>query len=152
VKFKDEITPERLKALAALSLADGVAMREWRYGYMSSGPSAMPALLRRRADIHVPPDPADASELLTTMFTEGMDQAISVAADRFEAVLGADSQAMMHVHLAEINLVTTGGAPTGKGCVVRSPFLVKRMSARTKTSATFATALLMGTWRLASMT
>ncbi|MGN6482715.1 tetratricopeptide repeat protein [Luteibacter sp.] len=111
VKFKDEITPERLKALAALSLADGVAMREWRYGYMSSGPSAMPALLRRRADIHVPPDPADASELLTTMFTEGMDQAISVAADRFEAVLGADSQAMMHVHLAEINLVTTGGRP-----------------------------------------
>lgn len=111
VRFSDEVSMERLRALAGLSHGEGVAMREWRHSNIGSRPDDIQALLRRPRDVHVPPDAPDAAELLQTMFDKGLDEAISAAADRFEAVLGAAHPTTVLLHLAEINLGMTGGRP-----------------------------------------
>jgi tetratricopeptide (TPR) repeat protein len=111
VNFADEVSIERLRALADLSHGEAVAIREWRHSHMVALPEDIPALLRRPRDVHVPPDATDAEGMLRGMFAEGMDAAISAAADRFEAVLGPKHSAVVCIHLAEINLGMTGGRP-----------------------------------------
>jgi len=111
VRFRDDVSAEHLRALADLSRGEGVAMREWRHSNTTSLPKDIPALLRRPRDVLVPPDAPDAEALLQTMFDKGLDGAISAAADRFEAVLGAKHPLLVCIHLAEINLGMTGGRP-----------------------------------------
>jgi tetratricopeptide (TPR) repeat protein len=105
VNFTDELTNARLDRLAIVARSAARAARDRRIEQTRAAPGDVAGLVRRGIpDIHVPDDPAVASQLLAHLYDQGADPAISAAFDRFAAVLGVGSEAMGPAYMAEVNL------------------------------------------------
>ncbi len=86
--------------------------RDWRLDWAVTPPEHSAALVDRLAvPVDVPFDPSLAQRMLSSLYEEGHDVAISKAFDRFESVLGSSPGAMDLAYMAEINL-GINGAPS----------------------------------------
>ncbi len=104
VTFRDELTFERLIALAHFVRLGAASARDRRVGQATVEAAALPAMLRTSVPVvHVPPDRAAAAELLQHLYEGDADDAISATFDEFSALLGADDDAMGPAYMAEIN-------------------------------------------------
>lgn len=109
VTFAAPLTLDRLKALAGLTHSDARAARDRRIDQVRAAASDLPGLVRSApSHIHVPDDPALASQFLNQLYERGADTVISAAFDRFAAILGANEDAMGACYMAEINLGMAG--------------------------------------------
>lgn len=104
VTFRDELTVERLIALAHLVRLGAASARDRRVGQATVEVAALPAMLRTSVPVvHVPPDRVAAAELLQHLYEGNADDAISATFDEFSALLGAEDDAMGPAYMAEIN-------------------------------------------------
>lgn len=109
VTFGAALTLDRLKALAGLARSDARAARDRRIDQVRAAPSDLPGLIRSAPPpIHVPDDPALASQFLDQLYERGADTVISATFDQFAAVLGGIEDAMGACYMAEINLGMAG--------------------------------------------
>ncbi|WP_114858938.1 tetratricopeptide repeat protein [Azospirillum brasilense] len=109
VSFREELTVERLRSLAALVRSGATFARDRRAKQIMTDASEVPRMLRRSVlEVHVPSDRKAAVDLLRHLYESGMDDVISAAFDRFTAVLGTDDDTMGPCYMAEINLGMDG--------------------------------------------
>lgn len=109
VTFAAPLTLDRLKALAGLARSDARAARDRRIDQVRAAPRDLYDLVRSAPPpIHVPDDPALASEFLDQLYERGADTVISAAFDQFAAILGVNEDAMGACYMAEINLGMAG--------------------------------------------
>lgn len=105
VSFSDELTVGRLVQLAALAHSEARSSRDWRIEQSCASPVELPRqVLRAAPDVYVPEDPKRAGQILNQLYEQGADDVISVGFDKFEAALGATSDAMGPCYMSEINL------------------------------------------------
>ncbi len=118
VNFTDELTVERLNQLAALARSSARAERDRRIEQLRATPNEIAGFLRRGTpEIHIPNDPAIASNYLVQLYNQSADAVISAAFDQFAAVLGVDAEPMGFAYMAEINMGMAGAS--------RSPARIK---------------------------
>jgi len=104
VSFTDDLSVDRLEALAALLKSAVTASRDRRISQSGPRPADLSKAMRRAIpDVHVPADKLEAALLLQQLYDTGADDVIDAAFDRFAAVLGADADAMAPAYMAEIN-------------------------------------------------
>jgi hypothetical protein len=128
VIFTDLATSGFLEAVARLALLRAIGARSTRDRQLSVASDELPNVLRReRAVVHVPDDAQAAAERLRELFEAGMDEVVSEAFDRFAAVLGTSSDAMIFCFMAEINLGMTGGRPDTERVEAGLSFLTRHM-------------------------
>jgi tetratricopeptide (TPR) repeat protein len=105
VSFIDELTIGRLVQLAALAQSEAKSSRDSRIEQSGASPEDLPRrVLRTAPDIHVPEDPERAGQILRQLYEQDADDVISAGFDKFQAALGAGSDAMGPCYMAEINL------------------------------------------------
>jgi tetratricopeptide (TPR) repeat protein len=109
VNLTDELSIARLERLATLARSAARAARDRRIEQTRAAPGDVAGLVRHGIpDIHVPDDPAVASQLLAHLYDQDADTVISAAFDRFAAVLGVGGEAMGPAYMAEVNLGMAG--------------------------------------------
>lgn len=112
VAFRDELTVDRLRSLAALVLTGTMSARDRRNEQVVADAASIPSLLRNAVPaVHVPSDRRAAAELLEQLYESGADDVISAAFDEFVAVLGAEDDAMGPGYMAEVNRGMDGRNP-----------------------------------------
>lgn len=109
VSFVETLSLDRLEAIAGLARSSARTSRDSRIAQAMAAAPDLPALIREAEPVvHVPGDPALATERLASLYDRGADAAISGAFEQFAAILGADSDAMGYCYMAEINLGMAG--------------------------------------------
>ena len=109
VSFREELTVERLRSLAALVRSGATSARDLRAEQVVADVAEVPKILSRAVpEVHIPSDRISAVDLLQQLYKSGADAVISAAFDRFAAVLGADDDMMGPCYMAEINLGMDG--------------------------------------------
>ncbi|GBQ64652.1 TPR repeat containing protein [Ameyamaea chiangmaiensis NBRC 103196] len=109
VNFTDELTNARLDRLATVARSAARAARDRRIEQTRAAPGDIAGLVRCGIpDIHVPDDPAVASQLLAHLYDQDADTVISAAFDRFAEVLGVGNEPMGPAYMAEVNLGMAG--------------------------------------------
>ena len=107
--FSEDLTIERLRALASLARSEASLSRDRRIEQVTADFVAIPRLLRKRiADLHVPANREAATKILESLYNRGADDVISAAFDKFAAILGVDDDAMGFCYMAEVNLGMAG--------------------------------------------
>ena len=109
INFSEMLTVDHLKTLAAHARASSASSRDRRIEQVSATVDDVPGVLKRSvAEIHVPENAEQASQILQQLYESGADANMSAAFDRFAAVLGLDDDAMGYCYMAEINLGMAG--------------------------------------------
>ncbi|MEH0294813.1 DUF4365 domain-containing protein [Agrobacterium sp. CCNWLW71] len=115
VTFAKTLTLGQLKALAGLARSGARVARDRRLDQIRAAASDLPRIVQSAAPpVHVPDDPALASQILNQLYERGADVVISAAFDQFAAVLDADDDAMGPCYMAEINLGMAGRSQNPK--------------------------------------
>ncbi|WP_206240445.1 DUF4365 domain-containing protein [Novosphingobium terrae] len=109
VVFTEILTVDRLKSVAALARSNASAERTRRESQAAADPAELSARLRRSVpDLYIPDDGDAAFRLLGQLFSDGADDVIAAAFEKFSALFGPDHDRMGHCYMAEINLGLDG--------------------------------------------
>lgn len=105
VTFSEILTDARLKSLAVLARSGAASSRNIRAAQTTARSEGLPGIVRTALpDLHVPEDEAHAVAMLSSLYDSGADEMISMAFEKFAAVLPRDHDAMIFCYMAEINL------------------------------------------------
>ncbi|MEP2890928.1 tetratricopeptide repeat protein [Tateyamaria sp.] len=105
VSFSSPLSVAKLETLRDLAKTQSDQFRDYRNQQISNEAPQIAENVRSAVPlIHVPEDQVIATKILAELYDRGADEVISLAFEKFEAVLGADSRAFGPSYMAEINL------------------------------------------------